>query len=283
MNGVALRTALIATITLLARVSDPACAQTPSAPDRWSYSLTPYLWLPSVESTLKYQLPPGSGSPTVEVSRETLLDTLDFGFMLSGEARRGKWSIFGDYIYLKLSGAKSAVRSLDFNPGLPSVNPGNTTVDTGTEAGLKGSMFALVGGYNISGSNESPMDVIGGLRYFGVTATTDWRFSAAVAGPGPGQTFAATGSISKKEDLWDAVVGLRGRAKLADRWDLPYYLDVGGGSSSLTWQAMLGLSYAFKWGEATIAYRHLFYDQKGNKLVQDLTFSGPLIGATFRF
>ena len=275
------RSTLLATTLAIGWIA-PGQAQTPPASDRWTYSLTPYLWLPAVEGTLKYHLPPGGGSPTVEVSRETLLDTLDFGVMLAGEARHGRWSIFGDYIYLKLSGAKSTIRSLDFNPGLPGVNPLSTTTDTGTEAGLKGSMFTLVGGYNI-GSDQSPADVIGGLRYFGITATTDWRFSAAVAGPGPGQTFAASGSISKKEDLWDAVIGLRGRAKLADHWYVPYYFDVGGGSSSMTWQAMVGLSYAFSWGDATLAYRHLFYDQGGDKLVQDLKFSGPLLGVTFRF
>jgi hypothetical protein len=283
MRFVCLRAASIVMVAVLAGAGDPAKAQSAPAPDRWSYSLTPYLWLPSVEGTLKYHLPPGNGSPTVEVSRETLLETLEFGAMLAGEARRGRWSIFGDYIYLKLSGAKSVVRTLDFNQGLSPVSPASTTVDRGTDSGLKGSLFTLVAGYNISGSNESPADVIVGLRYFGVTATTGWRFSAAVAGSSPGQTFSANGSISKNEDLWDAVVGLRGRARLADRWHLPYHFDVGGGSSSLTWQAMLGMSYSFKWGEATLAYRHLSYDQNGDKLLQNFKFSGPLLGATFRF
>src|SRR5262245_5062117 len=172
----------LAAAALLAAVQASAQMQAPPAPGSWSYAVTPYFWLPQVEGTLKYHLPPGSGSPTVEVSRDTLLDTLDFGAMLAGEARHGRWSIFGDYIYLKLSGTKSSIRSLDFNPGQPQVNPASTTVDTGTESRLKGSMFTLVGGYNVSGSSDSPMDVIAGLRYFGVTASTDWRFSAAVAG-----------------------------------------------------------------------------------------------------
>src|SRR5262245_15840835 len=146
---------IVAAAACLAAVSAPTHAQQTAG--GWSYSLTPYLWLPQVEGTLKYHLPPGNGSPTVEVSRETLLDTLDFGAMLAGEARYGRWSIFGDYIFLKLSGSKSSIRSLDFNPGLPQVNPASTTTDTGTEARLKGSVFTLVGGYNVSGSSDSPM------------------------------------------------------------------------------------------------------------------------------
>jgi hypothetical protein len=30
-------------------------------------------------------------------------------------------------------------------------------------------------------------------------------------------------------------------------------------------------------------YRHLYYDMKGDNLVQDMRFSGPAFGATFRF
>jgi len=32
-----------------------------------------------------------------------------------------------------------------------------------------------------------------------------------------------------------------------------------------------------------LTYRHLDYDEKGDKLVQDLRFSGPALGVTFRF
>lgn len=264
--------------------SGPVAAQTGGGnPGSWQFSLTPYLWLPSVDGTLKYNLPPGSGSPTVEVDSETLLDALDFGFMLAGEARRGRWSVFADYIYLKLFASKSAVRSVDFNVGAPAINPSSTTANLGTEATLKGSVLTLAGGYSLTDNPDFQLDAIAGLRYFHVTATTSWQLTAAVNGPGPGQTFAAAGSISETEDLWDAIVGVRGRAKLGDRWFLPYYLDVGTGSSDLTWQALAGLSYGFKWGELTFAYRHLVYDQKDDKLLQNFKFSGPMLAATFRF
>lgn len=60
-------------------------------------------------------------------------------------------------------------------------------------------------------------------------------------------------------------------------------LDAGTGSSALTWQGMAGIGYTFKWGNVLLAYRHLYYDQKGDKLVQDMRFSGPALGASFRF
>jgi hypothetical protein len=144
-------------------------------------------------------------------------------------------------------------------------------------------MLTLAGGYNLARTPESPFDVIGGVRWFGITSETSWNLSGAIAGPQQGQSFAAAGSVSGSKDLFDGIIGVRGRAKLADRWFLPYYLDVGTGSSNLTWQALAGITYAFGWGEVALAYRHLYYDQKGNDLVQDFKFSGPMLGATFRF
>ena len=103
-------------------------------------------------------------------------------------------------------------------------------------------------------------DVFGGLRYFGLEASTDWQLALTVTGPGGGQTFARTGSISERGDLWDGIVGVKGRFWLGQsNWSIPYYYDMGMGSSSLTWQGMLGIEYTYKWIGATLAYRHLSY------------------------
>ena len=85
-------------------------------------------------------------------------------------------------------------------------------------------------------------------------------------------------------NLWDGIVGVKGRFWLGNsNWSVPYYLDVGTGSSNLTWQGMLGVAYSFKWGDVTCAYRNLYYEEKGDSLIQDLRFTGPILGATFRF
>ena len=84
--------------------------------------------------------------------------------------------------------------------------------------------------------------------------------------------------------IWDGIIGVRGRVRWGETpWFTPYYLDVGAGSSNLTWQAMLGIAYGFKWGDVVLAHRTLFYDQNDDKLLQDFRFSGPTLGATFRF
>jgi hypothetical protein len=266
----------------LAGMAGAVQAQTWPGTDKWTYSVTPYLWMPAFKGTLKYTRPPGTGNPDVSVDERSVLDALDAAFMLTGEARRGRWSFYGDYVYLKFSTSKSAVRSVDFNAG-PSNSSFAATSNTGSDSTLKGNMLTLAGGYSLAQTADSPFDVIGGLRYLGITAETSWNLSAAVAGPQLGQTFAAAGSASRSKDLFDGIIGFRGRAKIADRWYLPYYADVGTGSSNLTWQALAGISYAFGWGEVALAYRHLYYDQKGDNLMHDFKFSGPMVGATFRF
>jgi hypothetical protein len=71
--------------------------------------------------------------------------------------------------------------------------------------------------------------------------------------------------------------------KLGERWSMPYYIDAGTGSSSLTWQAVLGVTYGFGWGDIGLTYRHLEWEQGDDELVQDLQFDGPALSATFRF
>ena len=279
------RHAVIAATLGALLLSAPLHAIAQTAAEKWTFSVMPYLWLPSMDGTLRYGPPAAGGaSPNVSVDADTLLGALDMAFMIAAEARKGRWLIATDVIYLDLSSDSSAVRSIDFNPGSGPVNIASTALDAGTQTNLKGTVWTLVGGYAAVQDPRATLDVIGGFRYFDLKATTNWQLSATVSGPGGAQTFARTGSVTKSGELWDAIVGVRGRVMLGGgNWYVPYYLDAGAGSSALTWQGMTGIGYSFRWGDALLAYRHLFYDQKGDKLLQDFSFSGPAIGVSFRF
>jgi len=255
------------------------------AADRWTYSVMPYLWLPSVSGNLRYGPPSAGGAtPNVSVDADTLLGSIDFAFMLSGEARKGRWLIATDFIYLDLSADSSTVRSIDFNPGSGPVNVATTALDTGSQTRLEGTVWTLVGGYAAVQDPRVTLDVIGGLRYFGLKAATDWQLSATVTAPAGAQAFAGTGSVTKSADLWDAIVGVRGRVRLGEgKWFMPYHLDAGAGDSRLTWQGVLGVGHAFKWGDIVFAYRYLSYEQGGNELIEDLSFGGFGLGVNFRF
>jgi hypothetical protein len=253
-------------------------AETPGS--QWTFSITPYLWLPNVDGTLKYQPPSGaSGSPEVQVGPNDYLENLKFAMMLSGEVRKDRWAVFTDFIYLDFASEKSSVESINFGGDQVS-----SSANVSTDSTLRAGAWTLGAGYAVLPGRPVEMDFFGGLRYLGLHASTDWQLTTTVTGPNAGQTFPRAGNITERADLWDGLVGFKGRVWLGrSNWSIPYYFDMGTGSSELTWQGMLGVAYSFSWGGVNLSYRHLYYDQKGDKLVQDMRFSGPALGVTFRW
>jgi hypothetical protein len=273
------RVIVLATLGALALCGPlSAAAETPG--NEWKFSITPYLWLPNVDGTLKYSIPPGSGgSPEVEVGPNDYLENLRFVMMISGEVRKERGFVFTDFIYLDFASEDSKVQSINFGG-----NQVSSSANISTDSSLKGAAWTLGGGYAVLPGRPVDLDVFGGLRYFGIKASTDWQLTATVTGPGAAQSFARAGSISERMDLWDGIVGLKGRVWLGrSNWSIPYYFDVGTGSSELTWQGLLGVAYSWEVIGVTLAYRHLYYDQKNDKLIQDMRFSGPALGVTFRW
>jgi hypothetical protein len=281
MTARALLRAALTGAALLAPLA--AAAQAPA--DRWTFSLMPYLWLPSVDGKLRYGPPPvNGGSANVSVDADTLLDNLDFAFMIYGEARKGRWLIATDYIYLDFSKADSAVRSVDFNPGPGRVNVSTSSLNAGAQSSLRGDLWTLVGGYAAIEGPRASLDVVGGFRYLHISAETDWQLTATVNLPNSTLTFPRSGNAEKSDDIWAAIVGAKGRARLgASDWFVNYYADIGGGSSTFTWQGVLGVGYAFKWGDIIFDYRYLYYSQSGDKLIDNVSFGGFGLGANFRF
>jgi hypothetical protein len=142
-----------------------AAAQTQQG-SQWTFSITPYLWLPNVDGTLKYKAPQGTtGKPEIQVGPVDYLEALDMALMISGEARKGPWSLFTDFIYVDFSGEKSAVKSIDFGGSLVS-----SSANLSTSSSLKGGAWTLGAGYAVLPGRPVEMDVIGGLRYFGLEA-----------------------------------------------------------------------------------------------------------------
>ncbi len=260
-----------------------AGAQT--ADEKWSYSLQPYIWLPGIKGTLNYgPPPPGGNSANVSMDSEKLLNAIDMAMMLNGEARRGRWLVGLDAIYLDFGRTDSRVSSVDFNPGSGPVNVSTANLNAGSATDLSGTLLTLVGGYALVTDKRNSLDVISGLRYFRLHAHTDWQLTANVAGPAGSAVFTRVGAVDKSDDLWTGIVGLKGRMMLgASDWFVNYYADIGSGSSARTWQAFGGVGYGFKWGDLVLDYRTLHYNVGGQNLIDELTVSGLSLGARFRF
>lgn len=256
-------------------LSAPTSAQQPAgAENGWEFTLMPYLWLPNVNGTLNLNTPSGAGgSPQVEVGADKYLHNLEMAAMLSGEARKGTWAIITDVIYLDFSSESAEVKTVSGPGGIVQV-----PINADSQAGLKGLVWNLAASYTVSQSDTSRFEILGGFRYMGLETTLNWQLASPLG------LFPQSGNFSQKDEFWDAIVGVRGKLKLGgSNWFVPYHLDAGTGSSELTWQAMAGIGYAWKWGDVLLAYRHLSYEQEEGKLVQDLQFGGPGLGVAFHF
>ena len=283
------RTLLVAVLAGLALLAPLGAAAQPDAPP-WKFSLMPYLWVPSVDGKLNYGPPPsGGGSANINIDTSTLLDNLDFAFMINGEARKGRWLVATDVIYLDFGHMDSSVRSVTFDLGPRGRIDVGAGENSGTQSKLKGWLWTAVGGYAAIQDPRANLDVIGGFRYLSLDATTNWQLSANVTVTDPvgvaTATFQRQGSVSKSDTLWAGIVGAKGRAKLgASDWFVNYYADVGGWSDLFTWQGAAGIGYAFRWGDVLLDYRYLYYSQSGqDKLIDNISFGGFALGVNFRF
>jgi hypothetical protein len=266
------RIAVSAIVAVAAMLPGLAAAQTRApAPDDWAWRFGVNLWLPSIESTTQFELP-GGGNISSEADPGGYLKKLKFVFMGTLEARRGPWSLLGDVVYLDLGDLKTKVTSISGPGGIVTV-----PIDTGTHSDLKGFVGTFAGGYSVLQTAQASMDVVAGARYTKLKPRLEWELS------GPTGGLSSSGTAEATKDLWDGVVGVRGRADLGNNWDFRYYVDAGAGSSKLTWQALGGVGYRFGWGDAVLSYRHLVYELDSDRPISDMKFSGPqfVIGWTF--
>lgn len=240
----------------------------------WRFSVTPYVFLPTIDATLRYDTPPGTGGrPRVSVDAQDILEDLNLAFMLTADAHKGRYGVLTDIIYVDLDQEASVDRI---------VGPGGLVaipVDVDSSSEVKSWVWTLALGVRMGAPSDRNPEAFAGFRYLRADTTLNWSFV------GPLGLFPRSGSFSQEEDVWDAIFGVRGRAPFgeSERWALTYYVDVGGGDSDLTWQAVAGIAYAYDWGDLRVAWRHLQYEQSPDKLINDMTLSGPAFGATFRF
>ena len=239
------------------------------SPDTWQFSVTPYVFLPNINGSLNYQLPPGNPDDSFG---NDYLESLSFMLMVSGEARKGSWGLLMDFIALDFSDEESQIKSISGPSG--TVHP----IDVGTRSSLQGLVWEVAGLRNLVNASSASMDLLAGFRYVEINTTLSWKLT------GPLGVFPPAGEASRDTQLLNAIIGVRGKLLLGEgRWFIPWYLDIGTGSSTTTWQALAGIGYSLKWFDVQFSYRSLFVDQGHDKLVQNMRFSGPTIGATFHF
>jgi len=242
---------------------------------QWRYTASIYAYLPSVDGTSSF---PADGQGTrLNVDGSKVLDKLKLFAMGTAGAHNGTWGVFTDVVYLKFQASESASRDFTIgNVGLPA------DASAAFDWEMKGTAWTLAGEYRVASAPSYTVDVLAGTRLLDTRQHLRWNIAGSIGSLDPA---ARSGEIQTSQSTWDAIVGVKGRYAFGQRreWAVPFYFDVGAGESRYTLQAAAGLGYQFGWGEVTAMWRYLRYDMKSSSVLQDVSFSGPLIGATFRW
>jgi opacity protein-like surface antigen len=221
----------------------------------WSFELTPYLWGAAMNGTLAAgELP----ATSVDMSFSDILDHLDAGLMGALEARKGRWGILLDAVYMKLEASA-------------------TTSNVSALVEMKQTTYAAALAYR-AGEGRSPLDLVGGVRYLEIEA------DARIDGSFFGQT--ATVERSAKKSWADPYVGFRFQHPLAERWTFVGYADIGGFGvgSEFTWQTLAGVNYEFSKAIAGKAgYRYISVDYDKDGFAYDMAYDGLYFGVGIGF
>ena len=265
---------------LVAAALMPAAAMAQSVPapaaGPWRYAASVYLYFPSVSGSTSY--PADSGGTPINISAENVLERLKMAAMGSFDAHNGQWGVFTDLVYLRFGDTKTNSRDFTIgNIGLPASTTANLEWD------LKGWVWTVAGEYRLPVSDPAwTLDLLAGTRLFDLRTQLTWNISGSL---GPLDPAARAGTATVSDSVWNGIVGVKGRYVFGGnrQWAVPFYADIGTGESKLTVQAAAGVSYAFQWGELNALYRYLGYEAKSGKAISEVNFSGPQVGAVFRW
>ena len=232
--------------------------------EKWSFISSPrFLWVPGVSGDLAV----GGLSTDVDESIgdafDNIFDNFEFASQVRLEARRGRWGIAFNLLYLSLGNEEPVGPGVNIDWDFDMIMP---------------ELFALyrfatvpLGCGDACFQPTMTVDALGGLRY--VHAET-----RLANDPGPN----AEGTM----DIVDPVIGLRVLFQVTRDLTFTVSGDIGGFGvgSELSWQAFAGVEWRVSDRVSLNAgWMILAIDSEKGLSDFDLTMSGPSIGATIRF
>ena len=285
--------ALVGSATLLAAgfavaadlpTAKPAPAPAPVALPGWTFTVTPYLWLPTVNAKLNLQTPRGGTvSESASVDPGTYLEQLRFGAMIAGEAEYERFAVLTDLFYSNIgfSGSIAKFGSVSGPLGIVSV-PTSAQLTVGGNSMM--TVWTTAGGYELAAGPWGNVKGIAGFRLLNLQDYTYYNLSAAIGGPRGGIALDKNGALSLNQTYVDGIVGLTGRLNIPNSaFFVPYYADVGTGGNQLTWQASAGLGYKWNIADLSVGYRYLSFQNESGKALQSLNLGGPFAAVSVHF
>ena len=219
----------------------------------WDYTAAIYLWGAAIGGTTV-------GGQELDVPFGDIVDNLDMGYMGHFDARKGKWTVAVDAVYLKV--------------GDNVLSPG--PID---KFQFRSWIVTPYAAYNVVDSGQWDLNLLAGARYLYMKPKL--TFSPILPGA---PIIPGSGTVSVSDSNWDGIIGMKGNYKLNEKWFMPFHFDVGSGDSDMTWQAFAGVGYKYENFDVVAGYRYLEWEFDDAFVgFTDFDLSGPMIGAKFRF
>jgi hypothetical protein len=253
--------------SLPSTVEAPLIATSPSMDNEWDFRIEPYLWIPSLDGTVGIR----GRTTDIDFSLSDLLGStsnpnesydVKMLFAMQGEARKGRWGIVADAVYVDLdvTGSRPTPRHLSAN------------VDF-TE--LLGNLIAT---YRVAESSGSFLDLYAGARVNSLSLDVNARADLINFPLQPSY------SASNSETWVDPIIGLRGQWGITEKVFLAGKADIGGFgvSSDLLWSAQATVGYQFTdYFSTEIGYSYYDTDYEDGGLTYDMAMGGLFIGFNF--
>lgn len=230
----------------------PSRTQAPPS-DEWEFMFAPYLWIAGIGGTL------GVGDITTEVdaSFSDILDSFSFGFMGVFEARKNRFMLITDLLYISLD-----KRETTSGPLFSALTAESKTF-----------MLSPVVGYRLAQKEGASLDALLGIRFWHTSTRLELE---------PGLL---AGRVAESSKNWaDVIAGLRGQVHLNRIFSLIGRVDLGGGGSDFTYNLFGGVGIDVSESVSLFAgYRYLHIKYNRDDFLFDGAFKGAVLGAAFRF
>lgn len=231
-----------------------------STSDEWRFRIAPYGWATGISGNFSQ-----FGLPLVEVNQSfgDALEHVDAGAMVAFEAWRGRYGLFSDFMYVRLSGSGKVP--------VPTSPIGSLSVPLS----LSGTSMAgmLAGQYRWLDTEKGYLDMMAGARY------TSLETRIEIGAP-------LNLSRSDQKTWIDPMIGIKGFRSLPNDFYLTGWAMVGGGvgNARSIIDLMAGVGYQMTERTALIfAYRYLFVDYQDGRFIYDAAQHGFGIGLDLRF
>jgi len=198
-------------------------------PADWRFAVDVHLYGAAIGGTT------GTGDD-IDISFSDLIDNLDFALMGRVEARKERFSVFADVIYLNVKATNSNQFSVPVGP----LHNFSVPVQVNGKVSMKSWIATAAIGYNLLDEDQGSLDLFAGARYLWLDLTVGLDANLG--------RLNRTAQISGSDGNLDAIVGVRGTINLDQhkKWYLGYYGDVGAGDSDFTWAAQGSVGYRFE-------------------------------------